>query len=136
MLELISQTYTALKGDAAGLSLGIQIWMKGIALSMLLGFVMAVFDRRALWIGMAMVMIIVSLFIVKGVWPDVPRGQIGTWAHLVFWPPALVGLWWGQTRNADRTTGQKTFVIWKYWVSLVMVISLFLDMINAIKSVV
>ena len=78
MFDFFQQTFGALKADAAGLSLGVQIWMKGIALSMLLGFVMAIFDRRALWIGMGMLMIIVSLFVVKGIWPDVPRGQIGT----------------------------------------------------------
>lgn len=135
-MEHIADIYAALKADASGLSLGVQIWMKSIALSMLLGLVVAFVDRRALWIVLAMGLTILSLFVVKGLWPDIPRGQIGTWAHLVFWPIGLVGLWRGGRRDAVRGWGERIARGWAYWVSGLMTISLVLDAMNAVSTVI
>lgn len=131
MWELTKEAAIALQSETASYPENVQIWMKLMGMSFLASVFFAYSKTGARWILLALVSNILGLIIGKVVFPDASRTVIGTGVHLLFWPPIL----WATWRSASALSFSQdmkgyldwVYIIWLFWASLLMSISLFFD---------
>ncbi|MFT5655621.1 MAG: putative anti-sigma-YlaC factor YlaD [Arenicella sp.] len=131
MLESILEAFSQLQLEASSYSSGVQIWMKVMAISFL-GSLFFVYSKKgARWILAAFVTNVVGLILVKTMFNDLTRTQIGTYLHLIFWTPILFLVWKSKNRptldKAKSSIANLSYLTWITWVSLLMIISIVLD---------
>lgn len=131
MFEPILEAFSQLQLEASSYSQGVQIWMKVMALSFLASLFFAYSKQGARWILAAFVINIVGLIVVKTMFNDLSRTEIGTYLHLVFWTPILLLVWNSKNRpvfrKATSSIANLSYLIWITWISLLMLISIVLD---------
>ena len=136
MFEPIATAFNLLQLEAATYPQGVQVWMKLMAASLLAGLLFAYWRKGARWILAALLINIVGLIIIKMIMPDLTRSEIGTFIHLIFWPPILWQVWNPANRQTFRRPTSAiagiAYFAWLGWASLVMMISLVLDFRNII----
>ncbi|MFT5612121.1 MAG: putative membrane protein [Arenicella sp.] len=131
MLESILEAFSQLQLEASSYSSGVQIWMKVMAFSFL-GSLFFVYSKKgARWILAAFVINVVGLIVVKTIFNDLTRTQIGTYLHLIFWTPILFLVWGSKNRptlaKATSSIVKLSYLTWITWVSLLMLVSIVLD---------
>ncbi|MBT8115619.1 MAG: hypothetical protein KJP04_09565 [Arenicella sp.] len=140
MLELIAETMRALQAETALYPPATQIWMRVMGLSFAAGIVFAFNKPGARWIVAALLLNIAGLVAGKLMFADATRMQIGTIVHLLFWAPILWIVWNTAIRATLSSTAEgvynKAYVVWLYWASLLMAISLVFDLRTAIMMLV
>jgi len=138
MLDLIREAVTSLQNETLAYSQGVQLWMKVMGFSFLFSIVFIYKKVAARWIFAALILNILGLIVGKIVFPDESRTIIGTYVHLIFWPPILWAIW----RTTMRQTIAKNFkslfdgihMVWLIWASALIVISLFFDIRTVIQQ--
>jgi len=122
MPEMIADAVASLRLETAGYPALVQVWMRVMAASFLLGVVVAWWDRRALWIAAMAVLTALLLILTRIALPDLARDTSGAIIHLVLWPLAAFGLW------RTGVAGPLVFRLWRYWVTALIGVSLVLDL--------
>jgi len=131
MLDLITNAVTALQAETTSYPHGVQIWMKVMGVSFLASVVFVRSRTGARWIFAALILNIMGLVLGKIAFPSESRTVIGTYVHILFWPPILWAVW-GSTkqllfsRKQNRTLDW-IYIVWLGWASLLMSISLIFD---------
>ena len=121
MPDQIAEAIAALRFEITTYPLAVQIWMRLMSISFLSGLAVAWWDRRALWIVAMAVVTALSIVALKITYPGLTRALIGAGVHVVVWPLAAYALWRG------GAAGPAVFRYWRYWVSVLIAISLVLD---------
>lgn len=138
MLDLIREAIISLQNETLAYSQGVQLWMKVMGFSFLFSIVFIYKKVAARWIFAALILNILGLIVGKITFPDESRTIIGTYVHLIFWPPILWAIW----RTTIRQTIAKNFkslfdrihMVWLIWASALIVISLFFDIRTVIQQ--
>ena len=127
-LEAISQ----LQYEASTYPLGVQNWMKLMAISFLISIPFAYSKSGARWILAAFVINILGLIGGKILFPELTRAEIGTYVHLLAWTIILWMIWRPSNRPQFTLRGTGIFsggyLVWLIWASSIMLISLILDL--------
>ena len=131
MFEPILEAITQLQLEASSYPSGVQIWMKVMAVSFL-GSLLFVYSKKgARWILAAFVINVVGLIVVKTIFNDLTRTDIGTYIHLIFWTPILFLVWKSKSRptlsKGTSSIANLSYLAWISWASLLMLISIVLD---------
>ena len=131
MFEAILEAITQLQLEASSYPSGVQIWMKVMAVSFL-GSLLFVYSKKgARWILAAFVINVVGLIVVKTIFNDLTRTEIGTYIHLIFWTPILFLVWKSKSRptlsKGTSSIANLSYLVWISWASLLMLISIVLD---------
>ena len=131
MFEPILEAITQLQLEASSYPSGVQIWMKVMAVSFL-GSLLFVYSKKgARWILAAFVINVVGLIVVKTIFNDLTRTEIGTYIHLIFWTPILFLVWKSKSRptlsKGTSSIANLSYLVWISWASLLMLISIVLD---------
>ncbi len=131
MFEPILEAITQLQLEASSYPSGVQIWMKVMAVSFL-GSLLFVYSKKgARWILAAFVINVVGLIVVKTIFNDLTRTEIGTYIHLIFWTPVLFLVWKSKSRptlsKGTSSIANLSYLVWIPWASLLMLISIVLD---------
>jgi len=128
-MDTILDAWNSLQGETTQYPRGVQIWMKVMGLSFLASLIFVYSKPAARWILLALVLNIIGLISGKLLFPEASRSMIGTSVHLMFWPAILILIWrkppileWYSSNNFE-----KMYVIWISWASLLLSISIFLD---------
>jgi hypothetical protein len=137
MLELITDSVTALQIETAHYPQGVQIWMKLMGLSFMASVFFIYSRSGARWILLALVLNILGLIIGKIIFPEASRTTIGTTVHILFWSPIL----WAALRTfkqfsfsrAKNSPFDWAYFIWLAWACLLMAISLLFDYRTALS---
>ena len=131
MLDLVTNTITALQAETASYPYAVQTWMKVMGMSFVASLVFVRSKTGARWIFAALIVNIAGLVIGKMVFPDASRTVIGTYVHLLFWPAILWAVWGSAREHSLCSKQNRTFdwiyVVWLGWASLLMSISLVFD---------
>lgn len=127
-MSAVAEALNALRAEAGTYPEAVQIWMRVMAISYFAGIVFSVHNRRALWIVGAAAFTMAGLVAGKLFSPDLSRSTIGAVVHLVLWPAALYLLWRPGHRFYSSGWASRTYLIWAFWVSALMGISLVLDL--------
>ena len=131
MLELISEAMSSLQSESATYPHNVQIWMKVMAASFLASLLFVYSKKAARWILLVLVINICGLIAGKLLFPEASRTELGTWVHLLFWPPLLWAAWRAKRQQPPlyRAKGVYDWVYtcWFYWACLLVLISLVLD---------
>ena len=131
MLDLISESIIALQAETASYPQHIQIWMKLMGVSFLASIAFVYSRAGARWILAALLLNIIGLLVGKMAFPDESRTVLGTYVHILFWPPILWAVWRsGRGLSLSREANSPfdwIYVVWLAWASLLMSISLFFD---------
>lgn len=139
MLELISETINSLRAETDLYQPAVQIWMKVMGFSFLAGIFFAK-KPGARWFLAAVVLNIVGLVAGRLLVPDATRAEIGTVVHLLFWAPILWVVWCSAIRPTFSGTAigiyNRVYVLWLYWASLLMAVSLVFDLRAALLMLV
>jgi len=138
MLDLIREAVTSLQNETLAYSQGVQLWMKVMGFSFLFSIVFVHKRVAARWIFAALVLNIVGLIVGKIIFPSESRTIIGTYVHLIFWPPILWVIWRTTTRQTIAQNFKSLFggvhMVWLIWASALIVISLFFDIRTVIQQ--
>ena len=131
MFEAILEAITQLQLEASSYPSGVQIWMKVMAVSFL-GSLLFVYSKKgARWILAAFVINVVGLIVVKTIFNDLTRTEIGTYIHLIFWTPIFFLVWKSKSRptlsKGTSSIANLSYLVWISWASLLMLISIVLD---------
>jgi len=131
MLDLIKEAVAALQAETLTYPQGVQIWMKVMAASFLASLLFVYSRIGSRWILTALLVNILGLLIGKMAFPEESRTVIGTYVHILFWPPILWILW-RSTKPLSFSRETNNFIDWAYiswlaWASLLMFISLIFD---------
>jgi predicted anti-sigma-YlaC factor YlaD len=131
MFEPILEAITQLQLEASSYPSGVQIWMKVMAVSFL-GSLLFVYSKKgARWILAAFVINVVGLIVVKTIFNDLTRTEIGTYIHLIFWTPILFLVWKSKSRptlsKGTSSIANLGYLAWISWASLLMLVSIVLD---------
>lgn len=128
-MDLILEAWKSLQGDTLQYSQGVLIWMRMMAVSFLASLIFVYSKPPARWILLALVLNVTGLICGKLLYPDANRALIGTYVHLIFWPGILIAIWrrppilaWPKATVFDRI-----FIIWISWASLILSVSILLD---------
>lgn len=131
MLDVVTQAVTALQAETATYPHGVQLWMKLMGVSFLASILFVHAKTGARWILAALVLNLLGLVVGKMAFPEASRTVIGTCVHLLFWPAILLAVWRPARfkANFERSGGAfgRVYVAWLVWASLLMSISLVLD---------
>ncbi len=131
MLDLISESIIALQAETASYPQHVQIWMKLMGVSFLASIAFVYSRAGARWILTALLLNIIGLLVGKMAFPDESRTVLGTYVHILLWPPILWAVWRsGRGLSLSREANSPfdwIYVIWLAWASLLMSISLFFD---------
>ncbi len=138
MLELITESVTALQSETANYPQSVQIWMKLMGLSFMASVFFIYAKTGARWILLALVLNVLGLVVGKMVFPEASRTAIGTTVHILFWSPIL----WAALRTfkqfsfsqAENSLFDWAYFIWLAWACLLMSISLLFDFRTAIST--
>ncbi len=124
-----AEALAALRAEAAAYPDAVQMWMRVMSVSYFAGIVLALINRRALWIVAAAAGTGALLILGKMVLPELPRAAIGGPVHLVLWPLAMIGLWWTGPGcpSFHHRRAALVYSLWAGWVTALMMISLLLD---------
>ena len=93
MIEFALEALSQLQNEASTYPLGVQNWMKLMAISFLLSILFAYSKNGARWILGAFVINILGLIAGKMLFPELSRAEIGTVVHLLAWPIILCMIW-------------------------------------------
>lgn len=131
MLDLISESIIDLQAETASYPQHVQIWMKLMGVSFLASIAFVYSRAGARWILAALLLNIIGLLVGKMAFPDESRTVLGTYVHILFWPPILWAVWrsvrgLSLSREANGPFDW-IYVVWLAWASLLMSISLFFD---------
>ena len=131
MLDLISESIIALQAETASYPQHVQIWMKLMGVSFLASIPFVYSRAGARWILAALLLNIIGLLVGKMAFPDESRTVLGTYVHILFWPPILWAVW-RSVRGLSLSREANSpfdwiYVVWLAWASLLMSISLFFD---------
>ena len=131
MLDLISESIIALQAETASYPQHVQIWMKLMGVSFLASIAFVYSRAGARWILAALLLNIIGLLVGKMAFPDESRTVLGTYVHILFWPPILWAVW-RSVRGLSLSREANSpfdwiYVVWLAWASLLMSISLFFD---------
>jgi hypothetical protein len=131
MLDLISESIIALQEETASYPQHVQIWMKLMGVSFLASIAFVYSRAGARWILAALLLNIIGLLAGKMAFPDESRTVLGTYVHILFWPPILWAVW-RSVRDLSLSREANSafdwiYVVWLAWASLLMSISLFFD---------
>jgi hypothetical protein len=137
MLELITESVTALQNETASYPQNVQIWMKLMGMSFMASVFFIYSRSGARWILLALILNILGLIIGKIIFPEASRTAIGTTVHILFWPAILWAVW-RTLKQLSFSREQNTLYDWVYiawltWASLLMCISLFFDFRTALS---
>jgi len=128
MHEELIEAISILMDEASAYSGGVRMWMRLMAVSLFISIVFALRKSGARWVLAIAVMTAMGMVIGKIIFPELARAMIGTTLHLVLWPFVLVVLWRPSERRAAVTTKiDAAYRFWRYWVSALVTLSLFLD---------
>lgn len=131
MFEPILEAITQLQLEASSYPSGVQIWMKVMAFSFLGSLLFVYSNKGARWILAAFVINVVGLIVVKTVFSDLTRTEIGTYIHLIFWTPILFLVWKSKSRptlsKGTSSIANLGYFVWISWASLLLLISIVLD---------
>lgn len=132
MIDTLHQAVLALRGEAALYSEGVRLWMRVMALSFFAGIAFCPWWREARWIVLTMVATAALLVIAKSVAPALSRSLLGSGIHVFLWPIALWASWAPAARRrraaVEGGTWTRVFRAWLLWVSILMLVSLALDL--------
>ena len=127
-LEVISQ----LQLEASSYPLGVQAWMKLMAISFLLSILFVYSKSGARWVLVAFIANILGLIVGKMLFPEWTRAEIGTHVHLLAWPIILWMIWRPGSRPQIAFSGKGllsgAYLVWLIWAGSLMLISLILDL--------
>ena len=131
MLDLISESIIDLQAETASYPQHVQIWMKLMGVSFLASIAFVYSRAGARWILAALLLNIIGLLVGKMAFPDESRTVLGTYVHILFWPPILWAVW-RSVRGLSLSRESNSpfdwiYVVWLAWASLLMSISLFFD---------
>jgi hypothetical protein len=131
MLDLVREAVTALQEETTTYPQNVQIWMKLMGGSFLASIVFVRSRIGSRWILAALLLNIVGLVVGKMAFPDASRTVIGTYVHILFWPPMLWAVW-HSTRQLSISREANSFfdwiyIVWLAWASILMSISLVFD---------
>ncbi len=136
-MHIIQISWDALQAEAAQYPMGVQLWMRVMMISFVSGIIFAPWKNGARWIVAALIINILGLIIIKAIYPEFSRTEIGTVIHLIFWSFAIAMIWKKDVRDARKTEAatifNRIYNIWLIWASLVMVLSLLFDTVTAVK---
>jgi hypothetical protein len=137
MFESIQEAISANQAEAATYSAGVQVWMKVMAFSFVVGAVFAPWKQGARWILAALVVNIAGLILIRAAVPGLSREVIGTGIHLSFWTLVLFMVWGPLARERRQPdfagwTG-RAYAVWLVFASLLMAVSLALDARTALS---
>jgi hypothetical protein len=131
MLELAREAAIALQSEADTYPQGVQIWMKVMAASFFAGIFFAYSKVGARWIFAALLLNILGLVIGKIVFPEESRTAIGTYVHILFWPPTLWATWRAVKQLSFSPQFNNIFdwvyIVWLVWASVLIIVSLAFD---------
>lgn len=131
MLEVIRDAIAANQAEAATYAPAVRVWMAVMALSFLSSVIFIVWKAGARWILVAFAVNIFGLILIKALFPNFTRTEIGTLVHLIFWSVAILMIWRPQMRiqRASDFSGAlgKVYKGWLIAVSAIMLISLIFD---------
>lgn len=129
MIEAFRDALMALQAEAATYPVGVRTWLNVMSISFFVGIVFVLYTRRAMWVVGIMILTAVVLILAKVGFPELTRSQIGTVSHLILWPFALLGLWRQEylRQTMPKSNVARLFKPWKYWVTILMTVSIFLD---------
>lgn len=128
MFEIVLETISTLMDEAATYPDEVRAWMRLIAFSLFISVIFVTAKSGARWVLAIAVMTAMGMIIGKMAFPDLARATIGTTLHLVLWPFVLVALWRPSERRAVAVSKIDTaYRFWRYWVSALITVSLFLD---------
>jgi len=138
MLELIREAITNLQNETLAYSQGVQLWMKVMGFSFLFSIVFVHKKVAARFILAALVLNILGLIVGKIIFPNESRTIIGTYVHLIFWPPILWAIWRTSMRQTIAQNLKSLFdrvhLAWLIWASSLIVISLFFDIRTVLQQ--
>lgn len=137
LLEVITNGRELYAADVAELPPQVQTWMIVMRVSFFSGIVFCLHRPAARWIVLAMALTALALFAGKGVWPTWELHELGGLTHLLLWPLALILAW--RARKVSTWINEPAIVamafqLWLYWASLLILISLVLDVMALIIS--
>ena len=129
-MEEIENALKLLRSEAASYPVGVQIWMRVMAVSYFSGIIFAWKQPSARWVVLTMVLTFCGLILGKLMLPELSRSAIGSIVHMVLWPILLFLIWrpGARTRPGEQLFDRIHFV-WLIWITVLMVISLTLDAI-------
>jgi hypothetical protein len=131
MLELARKAAIALQSEADTYPQGVQIWMKVMAASFFAGIFFAYSKVGARWIFAALLLNILGLVIGKIVFPEESRTAIGTYVHILFWPPILWATWRSAKKLSFSPQANNIFdwvyIGWLAWASMLIIVALAFD---------
>lgn len=140
MFDAVINAIAALQSEAAGYPDGVQIWMRVMALSFFCGIVFLPWKSEARWIVAVMALTAIGLVLAKILLPEVNRTAAGTVLHLALWPVALGAVWQKAARENRRRDApsalQWIYSAWLIWVSVLIVISLVLDALTLVRTMI
>lgn len=138
MLDLIREAISSLQNETLAYSQGVQLWMKVMGFSFLFSVVFIHKKAAARWILAALILNILGLITGKIIFPNESRTIIGTYVHLIFWPPILWAVWRtfrGQSRAQNfNSLFEGAHTIWLIWASTLITISLLFDIRTLIQQ--
>jgi hypothetical protein len=131
MLDLVKEAVIALQNETASYPQAVQIWMKLMGASFLASVVFIFKKAGARWVLAALLLNLLGLVVGKTAFPDASRTVIGTYVHLLFWPPILFAVWCSAGHLSFKRNANSLFdwiyIAWLGWAVLLMSISLVLD---------
>lgn len=131
MIDIIAEAITSLQNESSSYSEGVQIWMKVMGFSFLASLLFVRKKVAARWLLAALVLNILGLITGKVLFPNESRTMIGTYVHLIFWPPILWAVW-RTCRHQSlsqhfQTRPDSFYMVWLLWACGLIVISLVFD---------
>lgn len=131
MLDLVTEAVIALREESSSYPQSVQIWMRLMGVSFLTSIVFIHSRVGARWILAALLLNLLGLIVGKMAFPDESRTIIGTYVHVLFWPPILWAVWRSvEHLSLSRETNNRfdwTYIVWLAWACLLMSISLLFD---------
>jgi len=138
MLELIREAIASLQNETLAYSQSVQVWMRVMGFSFLFSVVFIHKKVAARLILTALVLNILGLIVGKIIFPNESRTIIGTYVHLIFWPPILWAIWRTSMRQTIAQNFKSLFdgihMVWLIWASTLIVISLFFDIRTVLQQ--
>ena len=129
-MDQIAETISALQAEADAYSSSVRLWMNIMMIAFASSIIFVPFRRGARWILFAMLINILGLILIKSIFPEMSRTEIGAIIHLLFWPAALF-LAWKASLPSPTQTGrsffQSMYLTWLGVVSLVITVSILFD---------
>lgn len=132
MFELLQDAFSAIQAEAAAYPEGVRLWMKVMSMSFLSSLIFVIWKPSARWVFSLFLVTLAGLVIGKALMPELSRGVIGTFIHIIYWPVVLYAIWRPNARKARQLESGKTvsrvYGGWLIWITGIIVVSLALDL--------